>query len=462
MPPLYERFDPPAYLADFGRVPGLLNQWSEAMSSWFEMTLKAEEQTYRDHKVQPAVQYFDPVKSGPKGPTLPQAITWNAFPKELLRTYSRDQALQEADRLHPLLSYRPKWEVPDGTVISYNRLQYRPQNEYCEWHVFRDPLTSKIKKVAFVSEPPEYYFALFGGVCEKYTFKGDPKVVLDLYREHVSPDVELKDLISPYDLPDFDIHKGFYNPYNKWNTSRGIMHLCSPPNTLTAEIRLGGDASVVRKSADGRLLVEPDALISAAAYGGPDRNSDPTIGGTVNALARLGAMITLQNPVGLYMDHIDLAGWAAPDGGPVTDLVRIVRGQPGMIERLEVEVPPERGFSLSDVTIAGVPIRYGGQIAECITVKLTGVAVLTKETSVPIGPDARGIIDPADARSFLNRAVDLKNPLPLGTVEALVGQGEGAQAPTPPAAKTKATIPNTAAATVPVTKSLRRRIWPSV
>ena len=151
----------------------------------------------------------------------------------------------------------------------------------------RDPLTGNINKVAFTSEPPEYYFALFGGSCEGYDFKGDPRVVLDLYRQYVSPEVHLKDLISPYDLPSLDIHKGFYNPYNKWNTSHGIMHLCSPPNTLTAEIRLGGDASVVRKSIQGRLLVESDALISAAAYGGPDRNSDPTIGGTVNALARL-------------------------------------------------------------------------------------------------------------------------------------------------------------------------------
>lgn len=170
-------------------------------------------------------------------------------------------------------------------------------------------------------------------------------------------------------------------------------------------------------------------------------------------------MITLQNPVGLYMDHVDLAGWAAPDGGPVTDLIRIVRGQPGMIERLEVEVPRERGFSLSEVSIGGVPISLGGQIAECITVKLTGIAVLSNETLVPIGPDAKGILDPADARSFLNRAVDLKDPMPVGTVEALVGQGEGALASTP---KTKSKIKVAEVETFSTTRSLRRRIWPSV
>lgn len=45
-----------------------------------------------------------------------------------------------------------------------------------------------------------------------------------------------------------------------------------------------------------------------------------------------------------------------------------------MIERLVVEVPSETGFTVGDLKIAGIPIRYGGQIAECITVKLVGAA----------------------------------------------------------------------------------------
>ena len=85
-----------------------------------------------------------------------------------------------------------------------------------------------------------------------------------------------------------------------------------------AQFDLGGgtpaDATVLYRNGRGEPVVEPSALICCAGYGGPDRNSDPTIGATVNALARLGAMITLPNPVGLYMDHIDLSGWQAPDG----------------------------------------------------------------------------------------------------------------------------------------------------
>jgi hypothetical protein len=36
-----------------------------------------------------------------------------------------------------------------------------------------------------------------------------------------------------------------YNPYNKWNTTHGLMHLTHPCNTLQAEITLGADATVL-------------------------------------------------------------------------------------------------------------------------------------------------------------------------------------------------------------------------
>lgn len=233
------------------------------------------------------------------------------------------------------------------------------------------------------------------------------------------------------------------------------MHLAAPPNTLTAEIMLGGDASVVRKTDGNRLLVEADVLICSTGYGGPDRNSDPTIGGYVNALARLGAMITLKNPVGLYMDHIDLAGWSAPDGGPVAEFVKIVRGEPGMIERLEVEVPPERGFTLSDVQIGGVPILFGGQIAECITVKLTGIAVLAKLEPVAVPWEAHGYLDSAYPTGF-GRALKLGKAPGAGLVPALVGQGEGAAVPQRDGYEIKAAS-RTPIGVFPI-RNLRRRV----
>ncbi|HEX8198008.1 MAG TPA: hypothetical protein VF571_17580 [Pyrinomonadaceae bacterium] len=427
---LLERFDTPAHMPDFIGLPGLLDQWHRAVSNWFDSMVKAQESKLKSGEV---VQFFNPTKFDPGGAVIEQAITWNAFPKELLRRYGRQQALREADTLYPLSRYAARYQ--QNPV--FERTPFRPHNEYCEWHVTRDPETNKIKKVAFSSEPPEYWKALHGGTYkldddQEYTFTGSPERVLELYRKHVSPNVQPDDLISTEDMQDADgnylVRKGEYNPYNKWNTSQGIMHLCSPPNTLVAEIGLGAEATILRKNSRGQLIVEPDALICCAAYGGPDRNSDPTIGAAVNALARYGAFVTLGNPVGLYIDHIDLAGWSVPDKGEVSDCVKFTRGSSGMVERLEVEVPASRDFTVSDIKIGGIPIMYGGQIAECITVKLVGVAHVNelqnkiKETNKPKECEARCCID-ANHALVLERPVRKNLPLPLGKQTAFLNQG---------------------------------------
>lgn len=420
---LLERFSPPAYLPDFNSLPGLLDQWHNAMSNWFDFAIGNEKATLGAGAT---VQFYNPAKFDPGGSSVDQAVTWNAFPKELLRTYGRERALREADTLWPLSRYSPRWQGP-----SLDRTPYRPLNEYCEWHVARDQDTGKIKKITFSSEPPEYWRALHGGTYEfddgkKYTFSGSPERVLELYRELVSEDVRADDLVSHEDIAAVDgtvfVKKGDYNPYNKWNTTHGIMHLCSPPNTLVAEIELGADATIIRRDDRGLTVVEPDALICCAAYGGPDRNSDPTIGATVNALSRLGAYVTLRNPVGLYIDHIDLGGWSAPDGGDVSECVRIVRGSPGMIERLELEIPPGRDFTVSDLKIGGVPILYGGQVAECITVKLVGTAVLSNVKNESVSCVARCCIDPGYATA-LDRPVAKSQRVPAGKQPAFVNQG---------------------------------------
>ena len=436
---LLPRFDPPGFMADFDDVRGLRDQWSRFMSQCFNETIDIEKQRFkRPHKWNP--QYYNAAKTDP-GVTLEQEIPWNAFPKELVRAYGRERALREADRLIPLARYSSGFDGPDAETTLY-----RPLTEYCEWHVLRDPDTNAIRRLTFSSEPPEYWQALFGGDVQTpngtFTFKvPNRKKLLELYHELVSPDVRLDDLVAPHDIviqkptksdAGFVIRKGGYNIYNKWNTSLGIAHLSAPPNSLAAEVQLGGDATVLFANAHGEHVVEADPLICCAGYGGPDRNSDPTIGATVNALARLGAMVTLRNPVGLYMDHIDVTGWAVPGGIAARDCVRVVRGDESkrMIERLVVEVPVETGYTLSDVTIAGVPIRYGGQIAECITVKLVGLgAPLAGVTNVPLACSGRCCVDAAYLRS-LDRAVGNDDVTPPGYVDAFIG--EGLQRPAPP------------------------------
>jgi len=92
--------------------------------------------------------------------------------------------------------------------------------------VVRDPNTSNIKKVVFTSEPPEYWQAMFGDTLKtdegrELKFEGDRDLVLKLYRELVSDEVELDDLLASEDIvsedPDEEplVREGCYNPYNK-------------------------------------------------------------------------------------------------------------------------------------------------------------------------------------------------------------------------------------------------------
>jgi hypothetical protein len=46
----------------------------------------------------------------------------------------------------------------------------------------------------------------------------------------------------------------------------------------------------------------------------------------------------------------------------------------GMTVRTVFEIPAEEGYTVSDIKIGGTDIEFGGQIAEFIDVKLTGVA----------------------------------------------------------------------------------------
>jgi hypothetical protein len=434
---LLDHFDPPAFLPDFAGIPGQQQAWHSFISRCFTASIASEKARVKRSDGSPGiVQFYNPADFDPGGALIEQPIVWNAFPKELLVRYGRERALIEADKVWPLARYR---NDPRPGSSGFQNAVYRPLDEYCEWHVERDPHTNKITRASFSSEPPEYWEAMFGtsidpGDGALCSFPGDPMRVLALYRELVSPLVEMQDLICQAEIRDpvgtIFAKEGQYNPYNKWNTTHGIVHLCAPPNSITAEIQLGADATVLYRNADGDPVLTPGALICCAAFGGPDRNSDPTIGATVNALARVGALITLPNPVGLYMDHIDLAGWEAPLGIDVGECVRIVRGAPGMIERLVVEVPTSSGLTVGDLTIGGEPIEYGGQIAECITVKLIGGA--TKLGSIQNARTAcvaRCCIDHANSR-LLERAIPFPRPAPPGEQDAFVGEvSAGALAP---------------------------------
>jgi hypothetical protein len=422
-------YDPPGFMTDFDGIPGQRAAWSRAVSGWFDECIAAEKY---DLDGQPC-QYYNQLITYPNGPVIEQEIVWNAFPGTLRNRWGRSHALAIADHPLPLAQ---SMSGPGGYFYGgqWANLYYRPQDEYCEWRVTRDP-DGGIRRVTFTSEPPEYWQALHGDTLPNlngdpaYPTTGDPKLLLALYQEYVSPEVRYEDLVCAVDLVDeanpdnpYVVYpKGTYNPYNRWNTTDGIMHLTQPSNSLSAEILLGADATVLRAAGpNGRMVSDPDALICCAQYGGVNRCSDPTIGASVNELAALGCALTLRNPVGLYMDDLNVTGWAGPNGQPVDPAwFRILRGRPGLIERAVFEVPKQAGFRVSDVTIGGVPISVGGQLSEHITVKLVGLASVPGKFSNKPAACGGGCCADAANPAFLYRH-RVVNPPPPGQAPAFV------------------------------------------
>jgi hypothetical protein len=257
-------------------------------------------------------------------------------------------------------SQRAKWEAADGDRDL--------QDEYCEWSVQRDQ-DGIIRSVAFTSEPPDYWLFL----AER-----DPNLVLDLYRQHVNP------AVAPGDLFPNGVD---YEPRNTWNnsTERGVMHLIQPNNTLEAEIELAAAATIARRK-NGAPVISEGALISCSRYGAAGRNSDPHIGGEVNEVARLGADVSLADPVGLHIDRLNTAGWLAPDGTDAQTFWTITRGSPAFAVRGVFEVPKAKGYRVGDIEIDGAKIEFGSQIAERLSIRITGVgchADATRATTHP-------------------------------------------------------------------------------
>jgi hypothetical protein len=395
-----DMFNPPANLDEFKTIPRQSEAWSEMLSESFDQAISCIENPSEKSPCgrKDAVgiglnesQFYNPLKTSVSGSPFVVEIIWLGYPRRLTVENGEELGFQKSDELHPLTEF-----LRDTTLASLNDLRCRGQDEYCEWHVTCEPQTGKILRVAFTCEAPEYWSALAGGYPSNPFYyegpqtteaSGDPDKLLALYRELVSPEVQLGDLFfldSKYECPGADgkaqgFLQGQYNPYNKWNTSEGIVHLTHPANRLLAEIQLAADGTVLR-TRDGLVILEADQFICCAGHANPNRSSDPNILNGVNQLARTGAMITLQDPVGLYMDSLNVVGWTKPDGQTgVGDYWKIVRGQPGMAVRAVYEVPENEGPTVSDILIAGKPLRYAGQIAQAIRMKLVGIAYLPKE-----------------------------------------------------------------------------------
>ena len=210
-----------------------------------------------------------------------------------------------------------------------------------------------------------------------------PKTVLELYRTHISPDVQPADLVGK---------DGTYNKYNQWNTKLGCMHLQQPADTAGAAVSICGSSTVQLTDWLGRRYAGKQQLMQAkdGNYPGavsPMRGSDPSITQGLYEICApgQGAKVTLTDPIGVYMDDVDVSGWAAPDGTPLKReaVVALVRGTPGAAMRYSVRAPEGCGYVLGDCTVGGRPIEYGGQVVKNSITAYLRVSTYRAPTSPP-------------------------------------------------------------------------------
>ncbi|MFL5543017.1 MAG: hypothetical protein ACJ8J0_28840 [Longimicrobiaceae bacterium] len=308
--PLLARYDTPASLRDLPAGSPFYDDWSRHLASSIAARTPGSG----------GGEFYDATEVSVE--ILAQhSLTWMAFPRALMVAAHRD------DR-------RAAFTAGEDREV---------QEEYCEWRVTRDA-SGKITRVIFVTETPEYW---------EHLWAVDRARVVALYRALVSPAVVEADLGTP----------AAYNRRNRWNTTDGIVHFIQRINTLDAALGLS-QGSVNSGGARDNYEASP----------GPPTSVDPRVGLDIGTLARKGLAVTLRDPVGLYIAGYDDTGWTRPDGSPVGDYWRVVRGSPGRILRLEYEVPAGEGFVVGDIRIGGRPIEFGGQIAEHVTCTIAGVA----------------------------------------------------------------------------------------
>ena len=330
-------FDPPGHLDDLDEAQK--RAWHGWISAQMDK-VQAGDPSVNDG---PRTQFFNAARIAPDADAVTEDISWPAFPRQVQIGSIGDVA---------------RWRRADSTRMV--------QDEYCEWSIRRDG-AGRIVRIDFTCEGPEYW---------AFLAQVNPEKALALYREHVNPAVAMRDIYP----------RGSYDPHNRWNvsTSEGAMHLIQPSNSLHAEIELAGGASIVRLDAYGVPREGAAELIACGRYGAPERHSDPHIGDRVNAHARAKADITLANPVGLYIDGVDLDDLAPPHGD-AADLFTYTRGSAGHPVRMVAQAPEGAGFVLGEVLSRGRPIEYGGQIADRIRIKLTGLVTrVGRTTGAPV------------------------------------------------------------------------------
>ena len=384
------KYKPPGDLDDLHQRPSR-EAFLEFWHKWIENNIRNEIAALQgggrgDYAV-PSPLFFSEADTPAQSGALP--VTWNAYPLAVDR--QTEQNPTEGWRYLDTLRSTTEHSTTSAEVTT----RFRPQDEYCEWHWY----DGERPRIAFTAEGPEYWIALASQDMDR---------VVELYRELVSPEVRLEELLLPQPIVfgEWELPAGFYNPFNVWNTKKGVVHLTHGANTLGAEINLAARATILRRDAAGRRITESRRLIASSGYGSVNRSSDPNIGYGVNITAvPEGATkplsITLANPVGLYMDEVAANRITDDQDRPLSGWFKFVRGKKGYGLHAEFSPPPGDTRALADVLVDGEPLQSGAQIARLIQMV---VYAATADLGAPMSP-----LHPPVFRACVPAGTDLSN-----------------------------------------------------
>lgn len=313
---LLARFDTPASVRDVPVGSPFYDSWSQYLDSLMGGLAPGDN----------GGAFYNPMRTDVQI-AGEKSLVWMGFPRESIFPANRDNRIP---------AYVRADSVPNTRAF---------QNEYFEWQVERNA-NGKISKITFVTETPEYYEQLW---------RFDPNAVVSIYRALVNPAVQPADLGAGLN----------YNRTNIWNTVNGIVHYIQGINTLSAAIGLAKGAVT------SAPIPRDNYENSNAGFG---TSVDPRVVLDVHMMVRKGLHVSLKEPIGFYMCGWNDAGFEQPNGSPAGNYWKVVRGTKSMAMRLVYEVPAHLGFAVGDMKIGGIPIDYGGQVAEHISVRIVGTA----------------------------------------------------------------------------------------
>jgi hypothetical protein len=382
-------FDPPAHAPDM--KPEGRAHWHAHMAATTAVQralLVCELQQTHPEASERDLAYVDPRKTEVPEGTVPAGQPWGGFPRYILEVLAKNDPV-EAWRIADETGPHSERRLLDRDGNPFERKARIHQDEYLEWHADEDE--HGIFRVSMTCEGPEYW---------EFLAQQDLELVRRRYSEMLRREIPLEDIVYPHDvfvrlrsgqLAQVE-QEGAYNPFNRWNTDDGAVHLTQRNNTLGAEVNLASRATVARFDTDDEPVEEKFQLICCAGYGGPNRDSDPSIGATANQAARSHQLVTLTNPIGLYISAFDSERIGLPEGAEVADGTQpdtwwsCVRGEEQSADgqtrmlRIEYEIPDRatmpaegggrRPLRLADLEVDGVSAARAGALAQLVTMHL--------------------------------------------------------------------------------------------